>query len=199
MRSTDEWSSQVYSVCSSWLNLDQRPHLTGLFIRLTCFILENHFKEIDLQNSCKNFFWNKSLQTKAAKLFLFPKNLWGSAIHGNKDNYFIPASDWSINFPDVSQINYSIHVSFERRCWRGRRQACSGSCAWWKMNGHESPGHSILIFWIPSLVVLFVFQGISLLKCEFSLTYPGSLVTKKLGKAMSQLGWTAFLYNCNRL
>ena len=120
--------------------------------------LKNRFQENRLPNPRKNFFWNKSPQVKRAKTFFFPKNLWGSEIHGNKkDNLFRHLTSQSTLPTSVRWIIPSMSF-LRRRCWRGRLEVCSGACGWWKTSGHESPWYSGFIVWNTGLVVLFVFQ-----------------------------------------
>ena len=89
-------------------------------------------------------------------------------------------------------MDYSIYLIFKRRCWRGRQEAWNGSCAWWKTKGHESPWSSVLILLNSGLVVFLVFWRIPFVDWEFT---RGVLWLEKFGKALSQLGWTALLYN----
>ena len=81
-------------------------HSTYLWSFLQIILEKNHS-----QNVCKNFFWNKSPPPQiGCKNFFFSQNLWGSEIHANNKNEFIPASVWSNNSSDAIQMNYSIHV-----------------------------------------------------------------------------------------
>ena len=36
--------------------------------------------------------------------------MWSSETHGNNEDWFISASDWPVNSPDVRQLNYFMHV-----------------------------------------------------------------------------------------
>ena len=118
---------------------------------------KNHFKEIICKMPARIPFETRAPQVKVAKTFFFPKSVWDSEIHGNNKDKFVPASGYAVCTSGrwIISSMWFLKDAVEEE----GQEACSGSYAWWKTSGHQSPWiFSLLILWNPSLVVLFILE-----------------------------------------